>query len=241
MNGLNLPGELKTRLENFTARLKDIYKDSLVSVLLYGSASSGEFTKKYSNINVMIVLDDTSLANISRAYSVVNSGQFRMISPVFFTEEYIKSSLDVFPIEFLDITENHTILYGKDPVKDLKVDSRNLRFQCEQELKSKLINIKKLYLSTRSKAAMENLLFKTFTSLVHLMRNILRLKGITPPYLKEEILNVSEKTLGIDTTILSKILWAKNKKMSLARKDVDALLAGLVKELESIVSVVDKS
>jgi hypothetical protein len=72
------------------------------------------------------------------------------------------------------------------------------------------------------------------------MRNILRLKGMHPPYLKEEILTVSEKALGIDTTMLSKILWAKNKKMPLTYKDVDALLSGLVKELESIISVVDK-
>lgn len=240
MDGSNLPAELRTRLENFTARLKDLYKDALISVVLYGSASSGEFAKKYSNVNVMVVLDDTSLPNLSKAYPIVGSGRFGMISPVFFTEEYIKSSLDVFPIEFLDITENYSILHGKDIVKDLKVDGKNLRFQCEQELKSKLINIKKLYLSTKNKRDLENLLFKTFTSSLHIMRNILRLKGVHPPYLKEEILNASEKTLGIDTTILSEILWAKNKKMPLSRKDVDALLAGLVKELESIVSVVDK-
>jgi hypothetical protein len=163
-----------------------------------------------------------------------------MISPVFFTEEYINSSLDVFPIEFLDITENYSVLYGRDLVKSLKVDNRNLRFQCEHELKSKLINIKKLYLSTKDKAELENLLFKTFTSSLHIMRNLLRLKGIHPPYLKEEILNAAERALGVDTVILSKILWAKNKKMPLTRKDVDALLAGFIKELESIVSVVDK-
>lgn len=240
MDGLNLPAELKGRLENFTERLKDLYRDALVSVVLYGSASSGEFTKRYSNVNVMVVLDDTSLANLSRAYSIINSRQFSMISPVFFTEDYIKSSLDVFPIEFLDITENYAILYGRDLVKDLKVDNKNLRFQCEQELKAKLINIKKLYLSTKDKRGLENLLFRTFTSSLHIMRNLLRLKGVRPPYLKEEILNASEKALGVDTTILSKILWAKNKKMPLTHKDVDTLLAGLAKELESIVSVVDK-
>ncbi|MCX5678246.1 MAG: hypothetical protein NTY76_03965 [Candidatus Omnitrophica bacterium] len=240
MDDLNLPEELRARLKNFTAGLKDLYRDTLISVILYGSASSGEFAKKYSNVNVMVVLDDTSLANLSKAYSIINSRKFKMISPVFFTEGYIKSSLDVFPIEFLDITENYTILYGRDLIKGLKVDNKNLRFQCEQELKSKLINIKKLYLSTKNKTDLENLLFKTFTSALHIMRNILRLKGIHPPYLKEEILNSAEKALGVDTAMLSKILWAKNKKMSLAYKDVDALLSGLVKELESIVSVVDK-
>ncbi len=240
MDSLNLPVKLKARLEDFTGRMKDVYGGSLISVILYGSASSGEFTERYSNVNVIVVLDDTSLESLSKAHSIVNSPRFGMISPVFFTEEYIVSSLDVFPIEFLDIIENHKILYGKDTVKALKVDNKNLRFQCEQELKSKLINIKKRYLTIKNKRDMENLLFKTFTSTLHIMRNLLRLKGCRSPYPKEDILSESEKAFQVDTTILSKILWAKNKRMALTRKDVDSLLAGFVKELEALSSATDR-
>jgi len=233
--------KLKANLDDFIARLKDVYRDALASVVLYGSASSGEFTEARSNVNLMVVLDDTSLASLSRACPVVNSRKFSAIKAVFFTEEHIRSSLDVFPIEFLDIAENHTILYGKDVVSGLKIDDRNLRFQCEQELKSKLINIKKHYLAAKGKRDLENLLFKTFTSVLHIMRNLLRLKGCRPvPYLKDEILSESEKTFGIDTAILNKILWAKNKKMSLTHKDVYALLDGFVKELEALASIAGK-
>ncbi len=240
MDSLNLPVKLKARLEDFTGRMKDVYGGSLISVILYGSASSGEFTERYSNVNVIVVLDDTSLESLSKAHSIVNSPRFGMISPVFFTEEYIVSSLDVFPIEFLDIIENHKILYGKDTVKAFKVDNKNLRFQCEQELKSKLISIKNRYLTVKNKRDLQNLLFKTFTSTLHIMRNLLRLKGRRSPYLKEEILSESEKAFGVDTTILSKILWAKNKRMALTRKDVDSLLAGFVKELEALSSATDR-
>jgi hypothetical protein len=240
MDSLKLPVKLKAGLKDFTERMKDIYDGSLISVILYGSAASGEFIEKYSNVNVIVVLDDTSLGNLSKAHSIVSSPQFGMISPIFFTEEYIVSSLDVFPIEFLDIIENHMILYGKDVVKALKVDNKNLRFQCEQELKSKLINIKKRYLTIKNKRDMESLLFRTFTSVLHIMRNLLRLKGCRSPYLKEEVLSESEKTFGVDTTIFSKILWAKNKKMALTCKDADSLLAELVKELEALSSATDR-
>lgn len=240
MDSLKLSVKLKTSLEDFTERMKDVYGGSLVSVVLYGSATGGEFTEKYSNVNVIVVLTDTSLENLSKAHSIVNSPRFGIISPVFFTEEYIVSSLDVFPIEFLDIIENHVILYGKDVVKALKVDNKNLRFQCEQELKSKLINIKKRYLAIKNKRDMESLLFKTFTSTLHIMRHLLRLKGCRSPYLKEDILSESEKAFGIDATIFSKILWARNKKMALTYKDVDSLLAGFVKELEALSSATDR-
>ena len=58
-----------------------------------------------------------------------------MINPVFFTEDYIIRSTDVFPIEFLDMKENHVTLYGKDLFEAIAVDTKNLRFQCEQEIK----------------------------------------------------------------------------------------------------------
>lgn len=240
MDGIKLPVKLKASLEDYISKLQAIYTKDLVSVVLYGSAASGEFTDRYSNINVMVILTDTSLPSISKAHDLVSSKKFEMINPVFFTEEYIHSSLDIFPIEFLDIIENHTLLHGKDFMSGLQVDSRNLRFQCEQELKSKLINIKKRYLTVKNKKDLESLLFATFTSTLHIMRNLLRLKGLKPPYLKEAILNEFERAFCMNTTLLSEILWTKNKKMALTSKDVDALLTGFVKELELISSAIDK-
>ena len=69
MDSLKLPVKLKTSLEDFTERMKDVYGGSLISVVLYGSATGGEFTEKYSNVNVIVVLTDTSLENLSKAHS----------------------------------------------------------------------------------------------------------------------------------------------------------------------------
>lgn len=241
MNDLKLPENLTGALKDFVASLKDIYSDGLISVVLYGSAASGEFVEKHSNVNVMVVLTDTGLTNLSKAYPIVSSRKLKMITPVFFTEEYILSSLDVFPIEFLDIKENYSILYGKDVVKDLKIDIKNLRFQCEQELKSKLINVKRHYLATKNRRDLENMLFKTFTSTIHIMRNLLRLKGQNnPPYIKEQVLSQAENAFGINTAVLNEILLAKKKKTELTHTDIDALLVKFVSELEKISSIVDK-
>ncbi len=239
MQELSLPDKLEKSVQDFIQRLKDTYQDGLISVILYGSAASGEFIDKHSNLNLLVVLRSTDLENLKKAASLTN--KFRMINPLFFTEKYINSSTDIFPIEFLDMQENYLILYGRDVLKDINIDIKNLRFQCEQELKSKLINLRQLYLTANNdEPALRRLLFKSFTSVLHILRNVLRLKGKKPPYKKEDILKEVALEFEFDSKNWNKILAAKNKQIKLSQKDTEGLFVNFVRELENIVETVDR-
>ncbi len=239
MQELSLPDKLEKSVQDFIQRLKDTYQDGLISVILYGSAASGEFIDKHSNLNLLVVLRSTDLENLKKAASLTN--KFRMINPLFFTEKYINSSTDIFPIEFLDMQENYLILYGRDVLKDINIDIKNLRFQCEQELKSKLINLRQLYLTAnKDEPALRRLLFKSFTSVLHILRNVLRLKGRKPPYKKEDILKEVALEFEFDSRNWNKILAAKNKQIKLSHKDTEGLFVNFVRELEKIVETVDR-
>lgn len=241
MKELNLPRKIKKNLEDFIERLKDIYGDDLISVILYGSAASSEFTDKRSNINLLAVLNDTSIPNLSKVKNIINKIKFRILHTLFFTEDYIKNSTDVFPIEFLDMKENYLVLHGNDILKELQIDTKNLRFQCEQELKAKLINLKHLYLKIgKDKVALQNLLFKSFTSILHILRNILRLKGKVPPYLKPDILKELGREFQINTNVWEKILAGKNKHIKSGYKDLEDLFICFTTDLEKIVDIVDR-
>lgn len=240
MEQLNVSQKFKNILNDFIKSLKDTYGDGLISVILYGSAASGEFTYKHSNINLLVILNDMRLDNLNKISKLINKHRFSALSPLFFTEDYIMSSTDVFPIEFLDMKENYMVLFGKDVLKDLQIDARNLRFQCEQELKGKLINIKSVYLRNKNKYALRNLMFKFFTSIMHILRNLLRLKGKSPAYLKEDVLNEVSQEFHIDTTNFKKILEAKNKNLRLSYRKIGTLFFNLVEDLEKIVNIVDK-
>lgn len=237
MEIVNLPEKIRRLVEDFVKSLEDAYKDELVSVALYGSAATKEFTK-YSNVNLLIVLKDTGLENLKRIVKLVNKDKFSLINPVFFTEKYIERSLDVFPIEFLDMKENHLTIYGKDILRDIELSVKNLRFQCEQELKSKLINIKRDYLKT-NKYNLKSLLFSSLTSTLHILRNLLRLKGKIPSCLKEDLLKELNQEFQIDTTSFSKILQAKTQNLRLSYKELDNLICDFVSELEKIIEIVD--
>jgi predicted nucleotidyltransferase len=240
MGQLNSPKKIQNILEDFVNRLKDAYKDGFVSLILYGSAASGEFTAGHSNIDLLVILKDTSLENLAKIVKMVNAPKFRIFNPIFFTEEYIGSSIDVFPIEFLDMKENHSLIYGKDVLKNLNIDMRNLRFQCEHELKAILINIKRLYLNNRAKNAISALMFKSFTSGMHLLRNILRLKGKTPPYAKEELIKELERELELDEAIFRRVYSLKKGNIRLTYKEVEDLFFSLAEELEKAVNIIDR-
>jgi len=167
--------------------------------------------------------------------------KFKMVNPLFLTEDYIATSTDIFPIEFLDMRENYSLIYGKDVLKDIQVDVRNLHFQCKQELKEKLLKLEHAYLRIyNNRLALRNLLFTSFTSVLHIARNVLRLKGLRAPYLKQEILNELTSQFKIDIAVWKKILAAKNKQIKLSGEEVNCLFVSFTKELESIVNIVDK-
>jgi hypothetical protein len=239
MQELRLPEKLKKGLQVFTQRLKEIYQHDLVSVILYGSAASNEFSDKLSNVNILCVLRNTDLQELKKATSLIN--KFPIINALFLTQDYIANSLDIFPIEFLDMKENYSLLYGEDALSNINVDTKNLRFQCEQELKAKLINLRQSYLRmNRDRAALRNLLLKSFTSVLHILRNVLRLKGKMPPYKKEDLLKELGSEFSIDMRAWDRILAAKQKKLRLNAKESESLFIYFVSELESMVDIVDK-
>jgi len=156
------------------------------------------------------------------------------------TEHYINTSTDIFPVEFLDLKENNRLLYGKDCLSGIQVDIRNLRFQCEQELKIKLLNLRNLYIRLNKDAsALRGILFKNITSVLHIARNVLRIKGKTPAYKKEDIIKDLTQEFRIDAALWSKILAAKNKAIRLSNQETEGLFEEFVKELEMLVEAVD--
>lgn len=239
MEELRLGDKYKNILSNFTQGLKDIYQEELISLILYGSAVSGEFIDKHSNLNLLVVLENTDLENLKKSANLI--AKFKMVNALFLTQGYIASSIDIFPIEFLDMQENYFVIYGRDLLKDIRVDIANLRFQCEHELKAKLIKLRQAYLAiNKNTLALRSLLFASFTSVLHIARNILRLKGISPPYLKQEILRELASRLKIDIAIWENILAAKNKQIKLSAKETEQLFVNFTKELELLVNIVDK-
>ena len=242
MQDLKLPEHLKKNIHQFSESLKELYQDNLVAIILYGSAASGERIENHSNINILIVLKKADLPTLELSRKIIQKHSAKTIEPLFLSQDYVFNSLDVFPIEFLDMKENHSCLYGQDILKDIKIDLKNLKFQCEQELRSKFLLLKQHYLRVhpRDRAGLLKLLFKNFTSLMHILKNVVRLKGKSPSTNKENLLKEISAELHVETSALLKILQVSKTPSRIKVEDTHTLLSELINNLEQIVIKVDR-
>lgn len=236
---INVPDKISQHINLFVDKLKSTLQEDLVSISIYGSAVSNEFVDNHSDINFLIVLKNTDLQNLKRISKLTE--KFPLFQPLFLTQAYITSSVDIFPIEFLDMQENYLLIYGKDVLKELRIDIKNLRFQCEQELKIKLISLRQFYLRNYNDAtALRLVLLKTFTSALHISRNILRMKEKPLVYKRDLIITGLSEVVLIDVNLWRDLLAAKNKKDKLRNSDIDGKFVSFTNELQKLVDYVDK-
>src|SRR5690554_3413092 len=68
---------------------------------------------------------------------------------LFFTPKDLLNATDSFPLEFLHIANKNHLLYGEPILKDFVVDLKELRLQCERELRGRLIQIHQYFLYSK--------------------------------------------------------------------------------------------
>ncbi|MFH1874070.1 MAG: hypothetical protein ABH859_02665 [Pseudomonadota bacterium] len=226
----------------FAHELEKIFEDNLESVVLYGSAASTDFSKKLSDYNTIVVLKDPAPANLAKSGKLIRKWIKKGNPvPLFFDPKHIERSLDVFPLEFLDIKDRHKVLIGHDPFENIKVDFSNLRHQCETELKGKLLYLRGFYASNydQPKLIAETML-KSFSAFVTVFRGVLHMLGETPDRDSAKVVEGLVKHIDFNSQIFMDLIAVRKGTSVLPRKE-EALEAfeQYLTELETITSYVD--
>jgi hypothetical protein len=234
--------EVQKKFIPFLLTMSDIHGDNLISVFVYGSAAGENYIPKISDINSVFVFRDLKFSIFKSSLKVVSSGIFKKIAaPLFLTKEYINSSLDVFPIEFLDMKENHILLYGEDVLSGLAIKGEHIRLFCEQQIKGKLIRIRQAYLEIGlKKKGLEALLKESLGSLIPIFRNLIRLKGKQPPVNKTEIIRQLCQLFGLDENVFLPIYKDSANDEKIANQEVVVFLERYLNQIEKLAGMVDR-
>lgn len=223
--------------------LERIYGEDLKAVVLYGSAASGEHSKKFSDYNIFCVLSDPTPQALAKSNGVVHKWVKKGNPPPhFFGPEHIEQSLDVFPVEFLDMLERHQILIGKDPLAGIKVDPRNLRHQCESELKGKLLHLRAFYAANcHDQKLVAKTMVQSFPTFLAAFRGILRLLGGDASGIAHAVIERLAQQVGINPQIFLDIIAIRSGTGYLPRGDMAlAAFEQYLTELEAVTRYVDK-
>ncbi|MBI4649821.1 hypothetical protein HY745_00685 [Candidatus Desantisbacteria bacterium] len=234
--------KVRNTVETFCQKL--LNKSSLLidSIILYGSATGSDFIEGKSNINILLIVKDTNLLLFQPVLNLFeNYAKKGLVPPLFFTSEEIKNSTDIFPIEFLDIKENHILLFGKDTFINLDIPISNLRLQCESELKGKIIRLRQIYLERGQKSKeIEKIIGSTFSSFIPIFKNLIRLKNKIPPQDKESIINIVCNEFGLEKDILISILRDRKGDGKIEGKDAASFLGKYLSLLTKLADMADK-
>ena len=129
-------------LSELVEKLKQAAGANLRSVVLYGSAASGEFHPKHSDLNVLCLLERLDAAELAKLTPAAAWWERKgHPAPLVFTLEELRRSADVFAIELLDIQASRRVLFGEDVFTGLDVPMSLHRQQVERELHTNLIQI----------------------------------------------------------------------------------------------------
>jgi len=163
--------------------LADLLGTKLEAVVLYGSAARGDFREGTSDLNVAVVaaaLDPSTLEALTKP--VMEWVKARQTPPRLLTRAILAASLDVFPVEILDLRTHHVVLLGTSPFAGLSIRTEALRVQCERELREKLMRLREGYVTAHaSRGGLRDLLVDSYTSFTALFRGCLHLLGAAVP------------------------------------------------------------
>src|SRR5579862_9312163 len=97
---------MENKLQELVDRLKHAQRERLRSVVLYGSAASGEHNEHFSDINVLCVLTAVTPSELAESEPIFKWWQgLGNPAPLLLSEEELRTSTDCFPIEFRDMQE----------------------------------------------------------------------------------------------------------------------------------------
>ena len=238
----NIPAQAQTVIEPF---LKDIlanYREDIISIYIIGSAVTKGFHPKYSDINTVIVVKGIKIpfydfiASLGKRY-----GKKKIRAPLIMTSDYINRSLEVFPVEFLEMKLIHQLVYGDDVLKDIKIEKADIRLQCERELKGKLQHLCQGYIKAMGdKRTFTDLLVGSLSGYFPLFRGILFLYDHEIPKEKGDVLCAMNECCDVDMNVFRNVMDVRSHNFYPPFEALKEVFKNLYHVLDAITKKVDE-
>ena len=214
--------------EKLINECKEKLEDNLVSIIKYGTEGEPN--------NILIVTKQLTFSDLNKLKPIVLSfSKKSKVVPILFTEDELKDSNDVFPLEILDMINPHVLLHGIDVLEKVDLDKKHVRTQIEFELRSKLIHLRENYIGIKKPKDLKPLLKSAIPTLMPLLYGLLFMKNIKIPSDLYLLYSSVEKSYSVDMEIFRKV-----REDTIGKQDLTILVNELINLLEKLINIVDK-
>lgn len=216
--------------------------DNLRSVTVVGSALTEDYQPGVSDINTVVLLGEHGITALNAVAALAGPlNRNRLSPPLLMTLSYIERSRDVFGVEFLDFQLTHTTILGEDPFASLPLEKKNVRLQCERELKAMLVRLRQGYIAAAgARKLIRDILISTAKGLAPLARAMLWLKDLERPRAMEPALR---RTAGAFDVELDAVIAAERwryEKPRLTDADVEKHFTAIVEAIDRLTTTIDR-
>ncbi|MBA2503301.1 MAG: hypothetical protein H0V27_10510 [Pyrinomonadaceae bacterium] len=230
-------------VNGFVNDLRATHGDNLASVVLYGSSAVGNDIELQPDYNLLIALQRITPEDLRLSQAPVREWQrLGHPLPIYFTVEELRDAADVFPIEFHNMERARLVLHGVDPFAQLKFSDVNLRHQTEYELRSKLIQLRRLYIpASTSIEKLCDLMMGSLTTFAGLFAPVLMLHNRKPPRAKSDCVRETIRLLKLDAEPFERIfaLRATDTQPS-SVVEANELFTIYLAQVERVIEAVDE-
>lgn len=238
----NLAPDIAKKIELYCLEMMEIHQNELISIYAYGDTLEKKTLSSKARLSLLFIFENITMEILNKSLKTVKKGiNNNIVTPLFMTKNNIKTSTDVFPLEFLEIKNNNVLLYGPEIMETLEIKTDNIRLQCEQEIKGKIIRLRQTYLEKGDQDKItEAIILDSFGALIPAFKGIVGLKGVKPLKTKEETIQNLCALFNLNDKIFTDILNDNTRDSKIGNKKANIFLAEYIQELTKLAIAVDK-
>jgi len=226
----------------FTSDFQKLFGSHLISISLYGSGAREDYVPGKSDLNFLIVLSEEGIGDLKKVHDVLPKWRKRRVAvPLIMTKAFIFSSLDSYPIEFLNMQRHYVPVFGEDVLKELAFSRSSLRLQVERELKGKILLLRARYLGTEGKDdRIRDLIAESITAFISIFNALLYMKGVDIPKGRSEVVRALSGTVSVEADALMKCVEIKEGRKKFPLSEMESLFENYLRELVLLTDKVDR-
>ena len=209
--------KIQETLDAAVSALRAELGENLFSCCVYGSAVRGNAIEGVSDINLLILLNQSdSAAHAAVGHAI---GAQPVIDPFILGRRGFARSVRAFAPKFASIRRNYKVLHGADPLADMTVDAALEKFLCEQAVRNLRLRLVYAFVTRSQHKAYDKFVVRNITAMFVQFSEALRLNGVVMPQSFEERVPVLATEFKLDGQVLRDLLALKKQPQKFSEAD----------------------